>query len=72
MNETPSIDTMTVQPHSDGWALKIDNLKEPAWVVSTKKRAVKAAKDAAKFHEATLRVLTQQGKLHKEFDYAAA
>lgn len=70
--DPPSIDTMAVKPHDDGWALKVDDLKEPAWVVSTKKRAVQAAKDAARFHEATLRVFTQSGKLQKEFDYAAA
>lgn len=68
----PEIDTMVVKAHDDGWALKVDNVDEPAWVVSTKKQAVKAAKKAAQFHEATLRVLTKAGKVQKTMDFASA
>lgn len=68
----PAIDTLRVVPHDKGWALRVDDLSEPAWVVSTKKRAVTVARQAARFHEATLQVLTRAGKVQKTYDFAAA
>jgi len=68
----PAIDTMRIEPHDDGWALRVDDLSEPAWIVTTKKRAVAAARRAARFHEATLKVLTRAGKVQKTYDFAAA
>jgi len=62
----PTPTAMEVRPHDDGWMLQIPGIKEPAWVVSTKAKAVAAAKDAASYHGATLSVFTKAGKLQKQ------
>jgi hypothetical protein len=48
----------------------VDGVDEPAWIVSTKNRAVNAAKDAAAFHKAVLRVLTRTGKVQRVHDFS--
>jgi hypothetical protein len=67
----PSIDRMYLRPHSDGWMLQVDELDEPAWVVDTKRKAVEAAKDAARYHGSTLSVFTRAGDLQARHDYAS-
>jgi len=62
----PNVSAMEVRPHDDGWMLKIPGVSEPAWVVSTKAKAVSAAKDAASFHSAKLSIFTKGGKLQKQ------
>jgi hypothetical protein len=69
--EPPPIAAMTVGPRGRGWALTVDDLPEPAWVVGTRKAAVAAARDAARFHRAELRVLTRTGKVSKIYDHRA-
>ena len=64
----PRIRAMTVRPRDGGWALLVDDLAEPAWIVRTRKAAVAAARDAARFHGAALRVLTRSGKVSQSFD----
>lgn len=58
---------MTVRPRDGGWALLVDDVAEPAWIVRTRKAAVAAARDAARFHGAALRVLTRTGKVSQSF-----
>ena len=59
----PPIERMDVQPHDRGWALVIDDVGEPAWVVSTKKKALIAAKACARYHDAALFVHTRTGRV---------
>ena len=65
----PNIERMRVEKKTRGWALMVDDITEPAWVVSTKARAVAAAKDAAAFHECLLRVLTSGGGVQRVHDF---
>ena len=65
-----SIAYMTVMRHPEGWALMVEDIEEPAWVLSTKKKAVKAAREAAEELGTLLRVLTSKGKLQREISYA--
>lgn len=62
---------MRVVSVDDGWALMVDDVDEPAWVVSTKKKAVKAAKGAAQDLGTELVIHTAAGKVQKRFDYTA-
>lgn len=57
------IERMDVQPHERGWALIVDDVREPAWVVTTKKKAVAAARACARYHEAALFVHTRTGRV---------
>ncbi len=61
---------MAVVPHADGWALMVEDVDEPAWVVSTKKKAIAAAKGAAKDHAAVLRIHKRSGALQRELSFA--
>lgn len=61
---------MAVRPHPDGWALLVEEITEPAWVLSNKKKAVSAAKDAARDHAAVLRVHKRNGELQREISFA--
>ncbi|TNE87950.1 MAG: DUF2188 domain-containing protein [Deltaproteobacteria bacterium] len=70
--EPPTIEAMRVVPHEDGWALEVDDIDEPAWVVSTKKTAVASAKENARFHHAVLSVHTKDGQVQRTFDYGDA
>lgn len=45
---------MKLERTPKGWALKVGDLSEPAWVVSNRRRAVSEAKRAATFHGAEL------------------
>lgn len=65
----PTIDTMRVVSTKDGWALMVEDVKEPAWVVSTKRKAVRAARAAADHHDAKLVVQTTDGRVSKTYDY---
>lgn len=70
--EPPPTPTMlAVRKHTDGWALLVDDLDEPAFVVSTKRKAVSWAQDAARHHTCTLRIFKADGDLQTEKDYAA-
>lgn len=68
----PSIDTLAVVSHAGGWALMVDDLEEPAWVVSKKSRAVENASQAARFHACVLQVRSGTGKLQKQLDFTAS
>jgi hypothetical protein len=63
------IDKLRVVRRQDGWALLVDDIEEPAWVVSRKSRAVEAATDAARFHHATLIVTTRDGTEQRRTSY---
>lgn len=65
----PSIDRMAVHPHPDGWALLVDDIDEPAWVVPTKKQAVAAASDAASFHCCPLDVHRKDGRKQRTLTF---
>jgi len=67
--QAPPIQVMCVEPHADGWALMVDDIDEPAWVVPKKRKALDSAKDAARHHRCMLRVLTRGRKLHRAFDF---
>jgi len=55
VTEGPRIKRLTVRPTSDDrWSLLVDDLEEPAWVVTTRARAVEAAREAARDHRAQL------------------
>lgn len=71
-DEPPRIQMMKLVAHDDGWALKVDDIDEPAWVVPTKKTAVASAKENAMFHGALLKVHTKAGKVQKTFDFGEA
>lgn len=60
---------MALRPHPDGWMLRVDGIPEPAWVVSTKRKAVEAAKDAARYHGSSLSVFSKTGTVQERFDY---
>lgn len=67
----PRIETMKVVSHPDGWALMIDDIDEPAWVLSNKRRCVESAKRAAADHGCVLRVFTRAGRKQREMDFSA-
>ncbi len=67
-----AIRALEVVSRDGGWALMVDDVAEPAWVVSTKRRAVSNASDCAAFHGCLLRVRTKSGKVQRERDYAQA
>lgn len=52
----PPIQRMAVRPHPQGWALRVDGIEEPAWVLESRDRAVAAARSAAAFHGCPLDV----------------
>lgn len=70
--KVPAIDVMKVVSADGGWALMVDGLDEPAWVVSTKAKAVESATNAATFHGCMLKIHTGSGKLQKELDFSSA
>lgn len=61
---------MAVVPHADGWALMVGKVQEPAWVVSSKNKAVAAAKGAAEDHAAVLRIHDRHGDIQRELSFA--
>ena len=65
----PRITAMSVIAHADGWALRVDGLDEPAWVVPQKARALASATDAAREHRASLRVFSRAGRLQRTLDF---
>lgn len=67
----PTPDTLKVRKRKDGWALMVDDLEVPAWIVSTKRRAVDWAEDAARHHACTLQVFKADGTLQAEHQYAS-
>jgi uncharacterized protein YggE len=67
--EPTDIDQLVVRYSGQGWALMVEDLATPAWTVSTKAKAVEAAKEIAEDCEALLVVETQNGKPQKRFDY---
>ena len=69
MDDTLRIFTMTVRSVDEGWALFIEAMEDPAWTVSTKDRAIKAARSAAAYHNALLTVRHQDGLVQQIFDY---
>jgi hypothetical protein len=69
---TPDVERLVVRSTDDGWSLIVDELDTPAWTVSTKKKAVSAATDAAKALAAKLVIETASGKVQKTHDYQAS
>lgn len=56
-NQDITIDELRIVRHPRGWALMVDDIDEPAWVIANKDRAVEWARDAADHHEAKLEVI---------------
>lgn len=71
-NRPPAVDRLTMSPHPDGWALLVDDIETPAWVVSTKRTAVKSARRAARDLACQLVVQTRTGRVSRSFDYRGA
>ncbi|MCB9673578.1 MAG: DUF2188 domain-containing protein [Alphaproteobacteria bacterium] len=63
---------MTVRADDDGWSLVVDGLPEPAWTVSTKKKAVVAATAAAKDLAVPLVIETRAGDVQRTLDFGGA
>jgi len=66
------ISIMRVVSHPDGWALTVDDVEQPAWVVSKKATAVQSARSAAAFHACVLQVRTRAGRLQRTYDFTEA
>jgi hypothetical protein len=55
---------MTVRPvPGEGWSLLVDDMAQPAWTVSTRSKAVAAARDAARMHHAQLIIEKRQARV---------
>jgi len=69
-NDAPeSIEHLLVCATDDGWSLMVDDLDKPAWTVSTKAKAVAAARELAEELSVKLDVQTRAGRVHKSYDY---
>lgn len=71
-SKAPSADIrrLVVRSTDAGWALMVDDLSVPAWTVSTKKKAVTAARDAAEDFGCRLVIERADGSVQKRADYA--
>ncbi len=67
--EPTDIDRLVVRADSQGWSLVVEGLETPAWTVSTKAKAVEAAKEIAEDCEALLVIETRTGRPQQRIDY---
>lgn len=67
-----SLDSLRVVNHPEGWALMVEDIKVPAWVVSTRAKAVRAAHRAARDLRAKLTVHGPKGLVIETIDCRAS
>jgi len=68
-DEALRIKRMVLCYEEGGWALRIEDLPEAAWVIKNKARALIAAQKMAGYHKAHLSIQNIDGHVQREFDF---
>ena len=58
-----------LHPAEGGWTLRVDRLETPAWTVTTRERALRAARRDARYHHSHLTVHDRRGRVVRTYDF---